>query len=123
MDRGATAPVFFLFFVLQWEYKAHFEEEPPMIQQAIDRVRQMERYFDVLQTALDTTPGALRVDSPLHAMLQSLTQYYEGGQWLHDYELDEQGLLPQTLKRGVLSQDSLYDFLECVDRECECPGG
>lgn len=89
-----------------------------MIQRAIDRVRQMEQYFDVLQTVLDTAPGALREDLSLKTMLQSLTQYYDSGQWLRDYELDEQGLLPQTLKRGVLAQDSLYDFLARIDREC-----
>lgn len=38
----------------------------------------------------------------------------ESGQWLQDYELDEQGLLPQSLKRGVLAQDAVYDFLEEV---------
>ena len=43
---------------------------------------------------------------------QALLDYYESGQWLRDYELDEQGLLPPDLKRGVLSQDGVYDLLE-----------
>ena len=29
-----------------------------------------------------------------------------------DYEADERGELPPDLKRGVLSQDALYDLLE-----------
>ena len=48
-------------------------------------------------------------------MLKVLIQYYEGGQWLSDYEMDEKGVLPQNLKRGVLSQDALYDFIERIE--------
>ena len=43
--------------------------------------------------------------------LRILMRYYDGGQWLRDYELDEQGLIPKDLKRGVLSQDGLYNLL------------
>ena len=45
-------------------------------------------------------------------MLVCLTEYYEGGQWLKDYEADEQGLIPSEVKRGILAQDTLYDFLQ-----------
>ena len=40
-----------------------------------------------------------------------LVEYYESGQWLRDYEADERGELPRDLKRGVLSQDGLWDLL------------
>lgn len=82
-----------------------------MIQEATERVRQMELYFDLLQEAADTNPDALREDASIRAILQTLIRYYEGGQWLQDYELDEKGLFPQDLKRGVLSQDAVYHFL------------
>ena len=42
---------------------------------------------------------------------RELREYYENGQWLRDYEVDERGELPDTLKRGVLSQDGLWDLL------------
>ena len=42
---------------------------------------------------------------------RELRDYYENGQWLRDYEADERGELPVTLKRGVLSQDGLWDLL------------
>ena len=32
--------------------------------------------------------------------------------WKDDYALDEEGLLPKNLKRGVLSEDGIYDALE-----------
>ena len=30
---------------------------------------------------------------------------------MEDYQLDEQGLFPPGLKRGVLSEDGVYNFL------------
>ena len=42
---------------------------------------------------------------------RELREYYENGQWLRDYEADERGELPSSLKRGVLSQDGLWDLL------------
>lgn len=83
-----------------------------MIQEAIDRIRQMEQNFDKLQKAVNINPAAILENAFLNELLQNLTQYYESGQWLHDYELDEKGLLPQSLKRGVLAQDAVYDFLD-----------
>ncbi len=85
-----------------------------MIQEATDRIRQMELYFDILQKIESENPEALRKDASIKAILQTLTQYYENGQWLRDYELDEMGLLPQNLKRGVLAQDAVYDFLDRI---------
>ena len=71
-----------------------------MIHEAINRIRRMEEVFD----ALRAEPGRME-------LRRELTAYYEGDQWLRDYELDEQGLLPPDLKRGILSQDGVYNFL------------
>ncbi len=54
-------------------------------------------------------PEALRAD------LAALRDYYEGPLWRADYAADEAGLLPKTLRRGVLSQDALYDLLALAD--------
>lgn len=86
-----------------------------MIQEATERIRQMESYFDMLQKAADENPDVIREDVSIKAALRILTQYYENGQWLRDYELDEKGLLPKDLKRGVLAQDAVYDFLERIE--------
>ena len=86
-----------------------------MIKEAADRIRQMELYFDILQKIADKNPDTLREDASTKAILQALIQYYESGQWLRDYELDEKGLLPQNLKRGVLAQDAVYDFLDRIN--------
>ncbi len=78
------------------------------MREAILRVQQMECCFDTLLQAA-------RESSALpEACLQTLIRYYEGGQWLQDYELEEAGCFPAELKRGVLSQDAVYDFLETL---------
>lgn len=82
---------------------------------AVARVRQMEAVFDALQNAAARS-GA--VQSPVfRALLVQLIRYYEGGRWMEDYQLDEQGLLPPGLKRGVLSEDGVYNFLSELERE------
>ena len=43
-----------------------------------------------------------------------LAAYMDGGQWQKDYFADEQGRIPKDMKRGVLSQDGLYNLLQEV---------
>lgn len=66
----------------------------------IERVEKYERLFDEAATSRDPVK------------LQLLDAYYTSGQWKEDYEADERGELPPDMKRGVLSQDALYDLLE-----------
>lgn len=66
----------------------------------IERVKKYERLFDEALISHDPEKLAL------------LETYYTSGQWSDDYEADERGELPPDLKRGVLSQDGLYDLLE-----------
>ncbi len=44
--------------------------------------------------------------------LTELLTYYGSQEWFKDFEDDEQGLLPADLRRGVLSEDAVYDLLE-----------
>lgn len=66
----------------------------------IKHIKQMEEYFD--KFSLDNKNEQLKA---------ILSDYYDSGQWLDDYTLDEMGLLPKDLKKGVLSQDCLYNLL------------
>ena len=81
---------------------------PEALPQTVERLRKLEGYLDELLTA---APAQIREDPELRRKLAVLEAYYTGGQWLRDYALDEQGQLPQDLKRGILSQDTLYDLL------------
>ena len=82
------------------------------------RVREMERRMDQGQAALDALEAALDgLDAALDGYeaalpeLTALAEYYDGGDWRRDYEADEAGKLPAGMKRGVLSQDALFDLL------------
>ena len=44
--------------------------------------------------------------------LRDLAAYMSSGDWLQDYTADEQGRIPRTMPRSVLSQDGLYNLLE-----------
>ena len=51
----------------------------------------------------------------MEAYYEALREYMDSGLWLSDYEADERGELPKDLKRGVLSQDGLYDLLTEIE--------
>lgn len=82
------------------------------LQVTIARIQQMEEYFDSVSRVMDTNPELVYEDAIIQKMIQVLIEYMTGGQWLHDYECDEHGELPRALKRGVLSQDSLYNLFQ-----------
>lgn len=79
-----------------------------ILQAAIERVSEYEQIFDALTAAMQANQAIDAQD------LQKLTVYYESDQWRTDYALDEMGLFPQELKRGVLSQDGVYDLLQTI---------
>ena len=74
------------------------------IEVIIRRVEYMEHLYDEVRNA--------NPDTDVSEKVRILTEYCESGLWLRDYEADEQGLLPEDLKRGVLSQDGLYNLLK-----------
>lgn len=87
------------------------------VERALARIRRMETFFGRVTHA--RLHEAEKLHSPeLQAEIRALSAYLSDGDWLHDYELDEQGMLPSDLKRGVLSQDGLYELLSAC-REAE----
>ena len=84
------------------------------LKNVISRVRLMENYFNTLHQELKNDPRLLLKELWASDMLRTLSDYYEDGRWLNDYTLDEASLLPKGMRRGVLSQDALYDFLSDV---------
>lgn len=71
----------------------------------------MERYMDEVSEILEKSPEAIKDNEEVQAKIIELENYQESGQWLLDYECDERGELPSDLKRGVLSEDMLYNLL------------
>ncbi len=77
----------------------------------VQRIARMEEYFDTLCKAVEHDAESVKRDKALRSIFAELIAYYENGQWLADYEADERGELPAELKRGVLSQDGVYNLL------------
>jgi hypothetical protein len=73
----------------------------------------MELVFDEVQNAL--AEGVDIEDALLQEKIEILIQYYESEQWKNDYSADERGELPADLKRGVLSEDGVYNLLNDID--------
>lgn len=87
------------------------KEKEQELQTAISRIQKMEGYLDELLFVSATDRQSVYEDAELQKKLSALTEYYENGQWLQDYDRDANGELPKDLKRGILAQDTLYDFI------------
>ena len=86
------------------------------------RVREMESVFDRATALLKEienieakakktrTAGKLRQE--LQTAIAGLEAYYESPLWKADFAADEDGKFPAGMKRGVLSEDGVYDLLE-----------
>ena len=87
----------------------HFEN--PENTARILRITEMENRLNRVGTALkiaELCPDELEA---VREDVRALSAYFEGPLWREDFEADEVGLLPQDLKRGVLSEDAIYDLL------------
>ena len=81
----------------------------------IARVREMESRYDALTRAVRELDEAVQRFSAVKPDLDALRAYQAFGQWLSDFEADEAGKIPADVKRGVLSEDGLYNLLQEVD--------
>ena len=75
------------------------------------RVERMERCLDAVTEAVVLRGRAALEDTAIREQAEMLEEYRDSGLWLQDYEADERGELPAGLKRGVLSEDALYNLL------------
>lgn len=67
-----------------------------------------------MEAAMDRVVTALKHSAPLSASIRAdieMLEDYYASDWIDDFHADEEGLLPVGLKRGVLSEDALYDLL------------
>ena len=53
----------------------------------------------------------LAAETPSLDDLRALEAYYESPLWRMDFESDEAGQIPVQVKRGILSEDTIYDVL------------
>lgn len=87
----------------------HFDRENAI---RTDRIAHYEEIMDriIRDVKMDgITPGVYESVLP---GLKELEAYYTSPEWQEDYAADEAGLLPEGLKRGVLSQDGISNLLD-----------
>ena len=77
----------------------------------IDRIKMMEEYLDNSAAAVEGLSKALEEYEAVQSQYKKLSDYYGSVRWMKDYEADEAGKLPKDLKRGVLSEDAVYDLI------------
>ena len=82
-----------------------------LYEKVITRVKLMEQYMDEVSEVLKNCPESIKENKEIRLKITELENYQKSGQWLLDYECDERGELPADLKRGILSEDMLYNLL------------
>ena len=82
----------------------------------LDRILRMEQILDEATEKMVELDRAVEQYEAIRGELQELAAYYSGPQWRRDYEDDSAGKFPKDLKRGVLSEDAVYDLLTEHDR-------
>ena len=76
-----------------------------------ERIKHMERQLDRASLAVMQLSNALEQYAEAQEALAQLSSYYGSKEWKADFAADEAGLLPQDLKRGVLSEDAVWNVL------------
>lgn len=78
----------------------------------IERIKRMERKLNRVSRAVKRLSAALDDYAKVQDDLHELEAYYGSEDWKQDFADDEKGLLPSDLKRGVLSEDAIWNLLE-----------
>ena len=77
----------------------------------IERIKTMEQHLDRASQAVMRLSAALDDYAEAQEALRELNAYYGSDEWKQDFADDEAGLLPNDLKRGVLSEDGIWNVL------------
>ncbi len=76
----------------------------------------MEHLLEVASRAVKGLAAALDDYEAAQEALRELEAYYGSEDWRQDFAADEAGRLPKEMKRGVLSEDAVWNLLEERDR-------
>lgn len=78
---------------------------------ATERIIQMEHRFDKISKVINEPAKTPEMIESIKDDVAVLNEYYGSELWKQDLADDEAGRLPDELKRGVLSEDGIWDLL------------
>lgn len=76
------------------------------------RIQEMERRLEEAMAVVGQMEEALERYEAAQEAVERLASYMESEEWRRDFADDEKGLLPADLKRGVLSEDGIWNLLD-----------
>ena len=79
--------------------------------QAIERIKYYEGLYEKLEEAINIYDKDPSLYLSIRDSINELEDYYSSEVWMEDYDLDSKNFLPNDLKRGVLSEDGLWNLL------------
>ena len=72
----------------------------------------METILDKATQKMNALEKKIEEYEDFQSEIKKLEAYYTSQQWKDDYAMDEDGKISEKLKRGVLSQDAVWNMLE-----------
>ena len=72
----------------------------------------MESILEKATQKMDALEKKIEEYESFQAEIRKLEEYYTSPQWKADFAADEAGQYPDKLKRGVLSEDGIWNMLE-----------
>ena len=78
----------------------------------LERIQQMEQLLDFVIEARKEQNINQEKSARIQEVIRILAKYYASDEWKQDFADDEAGLLPKDLKRGVLSEDGIWNVLD-----------
>lgn len=98
------------------DYKYTYDEDNEEdVDEAIERIKVMEQFMNEALQLIKKSNITEKELNSLRIYASQLDAYYGSKEWFFDLILDDHEKLPQDLKRGILSEDGLYNLLEECD--------
>lgn len=85
----------------------------------IERIQYMENLLDYVIESRKEQHANQEKSARIQEAIRILAEYYGSDEWKQDFADDEAGLLPKDLKRGVLSEDGIWNVLSSEESEQE----
>lgn len=118
--QGASIPCGFIH--IPYLTEQHGAEAPALPKESVAagikaclrvvRIAHYETLLDALLTVVSDDGASCDALQALRETAEALSAYYASDDWKRDFAADEAGQLPRILKRGVLSEDGIYNALE-----------